>query len=164
MSPYSNKSSRSNSIISNTSRRISEFDILKNEIISATNFSDSKKFSRSNSIISSTSRSMSEFDVLKIEVMSDQISLNSSKKSSRSCSITSNNSLSPNIKNVTINENITREESEDRINIILIGIALLSTILLTAFFIKLITILVLLNKNPKELQPVIPTIGEIKFW
>ena len=107
---------------------------------------------------------MGEFDVLKIEVMSDQISLNSSKKSSRSSSITSNNSLSPNIKNVTINENITREESEDRINIILIGIALLSTILLTAFFIKLITILVLLNKNPKEIQPVIPTIGEIKFW
>ena len=106
---------------------------------------------------------MSEFDVLKIEVMSDQISLNSSKKSSRSSSITSN-IFAPIIKKWTINENITREESEDRINIILIGIALLSTILLTAFFIKLISILVLLNKNPKEIQPVIPTIGEIKFW
>ena len=56
---------------------------------------------------------MNGFDILKIETMSDQISLNSLEKSSRSSSITSN-IFAPIIKKWTINENITQEESEER--------------------------------------------------
>ena len=82
-------------------------------------------------------------------------SLPSSKEISQSVS-----KKNEKVPELWIDENLTSEESEERINLILVIIAFTITLILWGFLIRILIVVSILNKKPEVVQPASSPKGE----
>ena len=57
-------------------------------------------------------------------------------------------------------ENLTNDESEERLNLLLIVFALTITLILLGFFIKMLIVISILDRKPEVIQPTTSAKGE----